>query len=258
MTEPLDLNAQLARCAAHGDVLGMGRAIELGANPEAMESFALGEAAASGHANCVKFLIPLSRPSLLDARPLRLAAYNGHAECVSLLIPGSAILPEQCFALQLAALGGHAGCVAALLPHINPLARNSEALIWAAGKGRLQCVEMLLSAAEHGSAACSLALARALVGGHASCARLLAPLADPRANYAKSLLQAAEAGRSEALAVVLGLCSGSSRLCDLHHIRAAADASSRHGASAVLTSFIEAAEISWATPRASSLGLARG
>lgn len=148
MNDDLELNAQLFRSASHGDPQGLARAIELGANPQFMESLALSEAASNGHAECVKILIPLSRPWELYARPLRHAAYNGHADCVRLLIPSSSIIPEQSLALQLAALGGHAGCVGALLPHVDPLARNCEALLWAAGKGHAPCVEMLLSAAE--------------------------------------------------------------------------------------------------------------
>jgi ankyrin repeat protein len=58
-------------------------------DPKALDSNALRWAAANGHLEIVKLLIPVSDPKAGGSYALRLAAENGHLEIVKLLIPVS-------------------------------------------------------------------------------------------------------------------------------------------------------------------------
>ena len=75
--------------------------------PKARGSWALRWAAANGHLEIIKLLLPVSDPRANDSQALRGAAANGHLEIVKLLLPVSDPKANDSEALQAAALKGH-------------------------------------------------------------------------------------------------------------------------------------------------------
>ncbi len=63
------------------------RQLAAGANPLAEDSLALRLAAANGHLEIVKLLLPLSDPKANASWALRMAALNGYTQIVKLLLP---------------------------------------------------------------------------------------------------------------------------------------------------------------------------
>ena len=76
-------------------------------DPKAYDSFALRYAAANGHLEVVKILLPVSDPRANGSQALQWAAENGHLEIVKLLLPVSDPKANDSEALQAAALKGH-------------------------------------------------------------------------------------------------------------------------------------------------------
>lgn len=116
-----DLDDQLVRCAAANDVAGIANLLARGANPLHRDSFALSMAAAQGHDQCLRLLIPASEPKAGFSLALRWAAQNGHAECVRLLIPASNPNILNSKPLRVAASRGHVECFQTLIPVSSPL-----------------------------------------------------------------------------------------------------------------------------------------
>jgi ankyrin repeat protein len=141
MKKQEELNVRLKQAAELGDVAALTQALEDGAHAKADESRALRLAAACGHVECVKLLVPVSDPKAggkkRGLRALTLAASNGHSEGVRLLIAVSDPLADDSLALRWAAYKGRADCVALLLPASDPLAVGDGALD-AAGLARSQ------------------------------------------------------------------------------------------------------------------------
>lgn len=140
------INKDLIKSAADGDLEGVVRLLAAGADPLYENSGALRSAATCGHAECVELLIPVSDPNAGPAafHALGEAAGNGHAECVKLLIPCSFPRSMHSGALRWAARNGHAECVAVLLPVSDANALDSQALLVAIRNGHVECVKLLL------------------------------------------------------------------------------------------------------------------
>ena len=137
---------------AHKVVLGKRRKIthkvikeliEEGADPKAINSFALRSAAENGHLDIVKLLLPLSDPKAVESQALRRAAYNGHLEVVKLLLPVSDPKANDSEVLRWAAAQGHLKIVKLLLSVSDPKARGGEALSLAVNNGHLEVVKLL-------------------------------------------------------------------------------------------------------------------
>jgi ankyrin repeat protein len=164
MNRQEELNGRLKQAAKLNDLAGLTQSLEDGAHAKAQDSYALGVAAESGHAECVRLLIPASDPLAGDSYALQLAARGGHVECVKLLIPASDPLTDDSLALRWAAREGHAECVELLLPVSGSLAMNSWALRGAALRGHVECVALLLPVSEKWAQAASLAREQGFVG----------------------------------------------------------------------------------------------
>lgn len=139
-----------------------------------LNSYALEKAAANGHADCVKLLIPVSEPDQDDSQALQIAAQNGHTECVKLLIPVSDM--QNCTALRGAAMNGHSECVG-LLKDVSNLQANKEALVWAVGNNHIECVKMLMAVMDV-QAWDNMALISAVRNRYVDLVQLLLPHAD--------------------------------------------------------------------------------
>lgn len=139
-----------------------------------LNSYALEKAAANGHTECVKLLIPVSETDQDDSQALQIAAQNGHTECVKLLIPVSDM--NECTALRGAAMNGHSECVA-LLKDVSNLQANKEALVWAVGNNHIECVKMLISVMDV-QAWDNMALISAVRNRYVDMVQLLLPHAD--------------------------------------------------------------------------------
>jgi hypothetical protein len=135
MNEQEGLNERLREAAGSGDLSGLAKALADGADAMAGQSSALSLAAAYGHEECVRRLIPVSDPLGQDSCALRAAAARGRAECVRFLMAASDVSAVDSYALRWAAAGGHADCVALLLPASDPLAVGDDGLD-AAGMAR--------------------------------------------------------------------------------------------------------------------------
>lgn len=139
-----------------------------------LNSYALEKAAANGHAECVKLLIPVSETDQDDSQALQIAAQNGHIECVKLLIPVSDM--NGCTALRAAAMNGHSECVG-LLKDVSNLQANKEALVWAVGNNHIECVKMLMPVMDV-QAWDNMALISAVRNRYVDIVQLLLPHAD--------------------------------------------------------------------------------
>lgn len=163
---------------------------------------ALRRAAAEGHAECVRLLIPFSDPKPDGSEALGLAAKGGHLECVRILIPASDPLANESHALAAAAENGNIDCVSLLIPVSNPKHSHSRALCEAAWAGHLECVKMLLPVSD-AKARNSRALSMAASVGRRECLELLLPASEPSAGGSRALLLAARRGHVESVQVLL-------------------------------------------------------
>lgn len=172
-----------------------------GANPKVRNSLPLRLAAKKGHADCVKFLIPVSDPTAQNSFALQLAVDGNRLECARLLIPVSNPAADRSRALRIAAMNGHAECAALLIPLSDPMDQSSVALRLASSGGHLECVKLLIPVSDH-AAENFHALRAASENGHVECATLLIELcpllSDPRPFYA-----AIEDGEATAAAFML-------------------------------------------------------
>jgi ankyrin repeat protein len=121
-------NARLRQAAERGDLSALVQALDGGADALKGDSLALRWAAAAGHVDCVRLLIPVSDPLAWDSYALRAAAGNGYARCVELLIPASDAKAEDSWALRRAAEEGRTECVKLLIPASDPLAKRVGSL----------------------------------------------------------------------------------------------------------------------------------
>lgn len=154
--------------------------------------------AISGNLEKIKELLVLGAdPKSSFSAALRLAAANGHVECARLLLPISNPKDDNSWALRLAARYGHTECVRMLLPVSDAKDDDSEALIEASENGHAECVKLLIpvSGQTEGEASCALRLAAD--NGHAECVRLLIPFSEPKAFDSQALMNAARYGHSE-------------------------------------------------------------
>lgn len=191
--------SRIAADAGHVDCL---RLLIPRSKPNAQDSHALAFAAAKGRLECVKLLIPVSRISSAKMQPLFLAAAGGHAECVTLLIPVSNA-KNRILALFRAAGEGRLDCVKLLAPTAN---QNdlAKALCFAVDEGRIECAKFLAPLCNSQSDYCS-ALRNAAIHGHADCLTLLISTFQPNAEYSKILCSAASRGQAECVNVLLAL-----------------------------------------------------
>ena len=173
------------------------------------DSFALRRAAENGHAECVKLLIsayadtPTAGKSSATSLALTVAASNGRAECVKLLIPVFARKNDS-MALCCAAENGHADCVSLLIPVSDPKAEHSVALRRAAENGHVECVKLLLSVCDP-KAYNSHALHLAAKSGNVALVELLLPFSYPLARSDQGFIAlhlAIENSRHEVVAMI--------------------------------------------------------
>lgn len=137
---------ELVRRAKNGDHEGVAIILGRRAHPRLSDSEPLCWAAAEGHVECVKLLIPVSDPKARDSLALSMAADQGHVECVKLLMPVSDPTAENSIALRSAAQNGHAECVAALLTASDANDLDLQALHAAVKNGHVDCVKLLIPA----------------------------------------------------------------------------------------------------------------
>lgn len=102
-------------------------------------------AGASRRAELGRLLVLGADPKANDSRALYRAASNGFAECVAMLIPFSGPEADTSEALKIAALLGHEECVQLLIPVANISHDHYSPLRWAAGAGHASCVRLLMS-----------------------------------------------------------------------------------------------------------------
>lgn len=173
------LNNLLVESARRGRLSDVTHLLSLGADPLFEESHALRVAAANGHTQCVKRLIPPSNPKDGDSKALCSAAENGHADCVQLLIP-------VC----------------------DPKAKNSIAIYLAASHGRTECVGLLVpfSDFQNGSLGC-LALTRATEVGDLESVKLLIPVSESLAFNDRPFREAVVGGHVEIIKALLAHAS---------------------------------------------------
>lgn len=100
------------------------------------------DASDQGNTAEVQRLISISDPAL-NNEALRRAAAHGHVECVKMLIPVSNPKHNDSSALQWAAANGYVACVKELIPVSEPKTHNNEALVAAAFYGHHECVDLL-------------------------------------------------------------------------------------------------------------------
>jgi hypothetical protein len=134
-----DSNTALLEHGARGDVEGIARSLDAGADPNHNPSMStlspsamlgrpetpLINAARGGHAAAVRLLLrrgALANVRTMDETPLHVAAKHGHAEIVSLLLEAGASVNARVGlggyedAMTAAKANGHADVVSALLP----------------------------------------------------------------------------------------------------------------------------------------------
>lgn len=154
---PHALFTELRHCSAKGDRAGLASLLLLNASmPSFYAAAAIHAAAAKGHAECVKILIPLAGPFCeKNSLALLAAARNGHLKCIKVLIdsqwaagPPSASgydnLMSGC--LCEAARNGHAECVSLFMPLVSALRRSKNvALYEAIDNGHAAVVEAMAS-----------------------------------------------------------------------------------------------------------------
>ena len=176
-----------------------------------------------------------SPPTIAGA--LQLAAHYGHEECVRLLIPACSEEHDLSTALVIASDQGRLACIQALIPSVAKDAVNALVLVARFGHGA--CVKSLMERSD--PASINDALAEASTHGHADCARLLLPLADPLAHGSRALRRAAERGHMATVELLLP--HSDARAVGRRGLDAAASARNEgHGALALLIEHLLAAQ----------------
>ena len=237
-----DIDQELMHAAEAGSADRVSELLACGASPRKKRSYALRCAAAHGHVDCLRLLLPVSNPKAEDFDALRVAAEHGHAECVRLLLPVSDPKAMNSFALQSAAMNGHAQCVRILLPVSDPRAENSDALRWAAWRGHEECVRLLLPVSR-ANALDAQALRMAAEHGHAGCVRLLLAESGPLGEVDGLFEAVIESGQATMAAL---LVEAEPRLLDKINLsqRLAAALENGHGnLASYLSSIIDEREI---------------
>lgn len=188
----------------------------LGEAPSASIDEVLALLAKSGLASLLAQIMPFSRSSLSHA--LRLATMHDHADCLKELLRADPPFEYLNLPLRLASELGHLECASLLAPRV-PALECRPALSAAAGHGRLDVLSTLIarlsSPTEDPSFPASLgplfelgytqALEEAALHGHVECARLLAPLSNPKLDGSLALRWAASAGFAEIVELLIPL-----------------------------------------------------
>lgn len=139
--DPHALLTELRHSSSKGDRAGLASLLLLNASmPSFYAAAAIHAAAAKGHAECVKILVPLAGPSCeKNSLALLAAAHNGHLECINVLIDSQwAAGPPSAFGydnlmsgcLCEAARNGHAECVSLFMPLVSELRHGEKVALY--------------------------------------------------------------------------------------------------------------------------------
>lgn len=206
------LDQRLAASAASGSLDAMRRLILDGANPRFDKGLALAKAAKNGHAECVRFLIPIS--DMAESSAVCLAALHGHIECVKLL--------------------------ASLCDH----KANALALGWAVGNGHMECATILASALDpEGDLDYGHDLRVAAHQGNIDGIKMLAPFCS-LSNDPSPLFMAVEAGQAKSVSLILSLAPTLVAMIDFDAAIHKARRCEHHDLAALLQSIHDRRELS--------------
>ncbi len=141
---PATINQRLLVAARLGNLSLAKSLLAKGADPRGEHSSALYMAAANGHPDVTKLLLPLSDPTANSSAALRSAAQNGRLEVVRLLLPFSHKKRDRSWALQVAAMNGHLEVTRLLLPKPDAKTHVTVALRMAVDRGHFEIIKLLL------------------------------------------------------------------------------------------------------------------
>lgn len=180
---------QLCTAAEQGNTAEVERLISL-CTPQMQGSYPLRAAAAGGHVDCLKILLPVSDPLVYQSNALLKAVEKRHTACIELLAPVSSI--EQNHFIE-SIIANHWDGLSLLIAHSQ--SKNAEmaniSLVFAARHGRPEIVTHLIDQADathHDSAA----IVWAIINGHSECVDLLYSLSDMKqvmAHFANTTYQ---------------------------------------------------------------------